>query len=215
MKGQDNAETYTTVIKTIQGEKTAFGLTPNEMFVDLPVTRPNYVRVREGHLLQEGDVLTKEVEKTEGSEIRSAALKKWEVVEITPDTVRGKDVEGDAEETWEREWVEQQLATGGLSTNLTDFDRISIHQIGSGEQAVSNYETAEQTSDEPRLIVLVYGNNGQKFGLTYRFVGRDTDTEIELVQYDRLPEGVDADLRKTFDERVQEALTRDGYHVQE
>ncbi|MFC4551818.1 MULTISPECIES: hypothetical protein [Halorussus] len=215
MSKPESTETYTTVIKTIQGEKSAFGTAPDEIFVDLPVNRPNYVRVRKGQLLQEGDVLSKgDAEKAKGSEMRSAALGKWEVVEITPDTVRGRTLDGDAEETWDREWVEQRLATGGMSTDLITFDRISIHRIGNDESGSDGQEDAER-ADEPRLVVLTYGDNGRKFGRTYRFAGRDAETDVELVRADPLPEGVDADVRERFDARVQEALDRDGYRVRD
>lgn len=43
-------------IREIQGARAGVGTAPDELFFDLPITRPIYVRVGEGDHLQEGDV---------------------------------------------------------------------------------------------------------------------------------------------------------------
>lgn len=191
-------------IREIQGARVGVGTAPDEIFLDLPITRPIYVRVGEGDHLQEGDVRARgSFELAEGgSELASTTLRTWEVIEIDPETVTVRDLATDGREQWDREKLEHDLSTGVLSTNLTEFERVSVVETGPWED-----------DEEPaHVTVTAYGNDGRKFTRVYRL--RD-EGSLEYRRQDRsITEFGDA-LRDRFERRIGEALVDDGYSVAE
>jgi hypothetical protein len=201
-------DTHTSVvIRDVQGVEVGVGTAADELFLDLPITRPTYIRVREGDHVQEGDVRARgSFELAEGGdELASTTLRTWEVLEIRPDSVVLRDLASDGREERDREELEGDLATGVVSTNLTDFERVSVTQTGP-------WDDGEEHDTPPHVTVTAYGNDGRKFTRAYRL---EDGTILEYWHQDRsISEFSDA-LRDRFERRVGEALSDDGYTVPE
>lgn len=197
-------------IREIQGARVGVGTAPDELFLDLPITRPIYVRVGEGDRLQEGDVRARgSFELAEGGdELASTTLRTWEVIEIGPETVTVRDLATDGREQWDREKLEHDLSTGVLSTNLTEFERVSVVRTGSWDDDGDDEDDGEPAS----VTVTAYGNDGRKFTRAYRL--RD-DGSLEYRRQDHSIAEFDDTLRDRFERRVGEALVDDGYSVAE
>lgn len=175
-----------------------FGSTPDEIYVERRAGRPAYIRVREGDYVQEGDAFHRE-----WLGVSSPALDTWKVVEITPDRVRGEHVDTGESTEWGRTDLEKGLAVGRHSTNLTDFEVVSVYEAGSW--------SAE--NDRPYVSVVAYGDNGLKYGRRYRFADRESKT-LELWRADEPRGGFTESQAKRLDERVRAALEDDGYRVE-
>ena len=155
-------------------------------------------------MILEGDIRSRKEE-----ELESPSLRKWTIERIGPKTVVGTDQETGEQHEWERESLEKQLAIGGLSTNLTDFDRVNV----TGGAKTLNHE--EETGEES-IIVVLYGNDGRKFTQTYHAINDGTDGDerrVELMESDRRVEMFEPDLRERFDQAVERALRNEGYTV--
>lgn len=192
-------------IREIQGTQVGVGTDPDELFLDLPINRPIYVRVSEGDHVQEGDVRARgSFELAEGGdELASTTLRTWEVVEIGPGTVVLRDLETDGREERDREELEYDLATGVVSTNLTEFERVTVVRTGPWD---------DDSDAPPHVTVTAYGNDGRKFSRVYHL---GEGTSLEYWRQDRaITEFSDA-LRDRFERRVAEALSDDGYSVVE
>lgn len=196
----------TIVTREIQGVMAGIGLDEHEIFIDLPINRPIYIRVREGDHIQEGDVRARGTFElgTGGSELASTTLQTWVVEEIASDVVTVRDLTTDEPEQWDRMECEENLATGVVSTNLTEFERITVIQTGPWD---------EEGSDTPHLTVAAYGNDGRKFSRTYRLLDADSG-EIEQWYQDRSIETFDDNLAIEFERAIETALTEDGYSVE-
>ncbi|NUB90648.1 hypothetical protein HTZ84_14625 [Haloterrigena sp. SYSU A558-1] len=185
------------VSRTIEGTETLVSTEPGEIFVDVPAANARYVRVEEGDTIQEGDIRSRSAE-----ELASESLRKWRIETIGPETVIGTDRETDERREWDREELEQKLAIGGFSTNLSGFERATV----SGPVDESNGES---------VTVTVYGNDSRKFTQTYRPVD-DTDRDerrLELAAADERVETFDDDVRERFESTVALALRNEGYAV--
>ncbi|ELZ15138.1 hypothetical protein C477_18160 [Haloterrigena salina JCM 13891] len=185
------------VSRTIEGAETLVSTEPGEIFVDVPAANARYVRVEEGDTVQEGDIRSRSAE-----ELASESLRKWRIETIGPETVIGTDRETDERHEWNREELEQKLAIGGFSTNLSGFERATVS--GPGDE--SNGES---------VTVTVYGNDSRKFTQTYRPVD-DTDRDerrLELAATDERVETFDDDVRERFESTVALALRNEGYAV--
>lgn len=195
----------TTVTREIQGTVAGIGLDENEIFIDLPINRPVYIRVREDDHIQEGDVRARGTFELGdgGSELASTTLQTWAVEEITSEAVTVRDLTTDEPEQWNRTDCEENLATGVVSTNLTEFERVSIVRTGPREG---------EDGGTPHVTVTAYGNDGRKFSRTYRLLDADAGT-IEHWHQDRSIETFDDNLAIEFERRVEAALTEDGYAV--
>lgn len=198
-------ERTTIVTREIGGMTAGVGTDGHEIFIDLPINRPIYIRVREGDHVQEGDVRARGTFElgSGGSELASTTLQTWVVESISPETVTVRDLATDEPERWDREECEENLATGVVSTNLTDFERVSVVQSGPWD---------DDGDGDPHVTVTAYGNDGRKFSRTYRFV----DTEIDALEYwhqDRSIETFDENLAAHFERRIEQALAEDGYSV--
>jgi hypothetical protein len=196
----------TVVTREIGGVTAGIGTDDEVIFIDLPITRPIYIRAREGDHIQEGDVRARGTFElgAGGSELASTTLQTWVVEGITPETVTVRDVATDEPEKWDRVDCEENLATGVVSTNLTAFERVSIVRTGPWDDGVDR--------GEPHVTATAYGNDGRKFSRTYRLLDPDTD-RIEQWHQDRSVETFDENLALEFERRLEDALETDGYTV--
>ncbi|WP_247000046.1 hypothetical protein [Halosolutus gelatinilyticus] len=181
--------------RTIEGVEALVSTDSGEIVLDVPAANPRYIRIEEGDTVQEGDIRARTAE-----ELASGSLRKWTIETIGPTTVIGTERETGERREWDRESLERKLATGGLSTNLTDFERVNV----SGQ------------SDVDDVTVTAYGNDSRKFTQTYRPVDSDgdgTERRLELTEPDERVETFDPDLRGRFDRAVELALRNDGYAI--
>ncbi|UTF53597.1 hypothetical protein [Natronosalvus rutilus] len=190
--------------RTIEGVEALVSTESGEVFIDVPAANPRYIRVEEGDVIQEGDARSRTEE-----ELASDSLRKWTVDTIGPETVIGTDRETDERREWDRESLEQKLAIGSLSTNLTDFERVNV---GGSRPA----DRDDRRSDEQLVTVTAYGNDGRKFTQSYRHIDVDEggdERRLELAKSEKRIEGFEDDLRKEFNEAVELALRNEGYAV--
>ncbi|WP_440766210.1 hypothetical protein [Natronorubrum sp. DTA7] len=185
------------VPRSIEGTETLVSTESGEIFVDVPAANARYVRVEEGETVQEGDVRSRSAE-----EVASESLRKWTIETIGPETVIGTDQKTGERREWEREALEQKLAIGGLSTDLTGFERVNV----SGET---------NTSDRNSVTVTVYGNDSRKFTQTYHPISDsgDEDRRLELTEADNRVKTFEASLRERFDHAIEFALRNEGYAI--
>lgn len=185
--------------RTIDGVEALVNTESGEIFIDIPAVTPRYISAEEGDVLREGDVRSRKQ-----NELDSPTLRKWTITEIRPDAVVGTDQETGERHEWERESLEKQLAVGGLSTNLTSFDRMSVV---SGVNPTQARETSEES-----IVVVLYGNDGRTFTQTYQVDGADGDERlVELLEPDKRAETFEPILRKRFDQAIEHALRTEGY----
>ncbi|WP_435194763.1 hypothetical protein [Natronomonas sp. EA1] len=206
----DENRTTTATTKRFKGFDARFGTDPAEIYIELRMGSPAYIHLRAGEYLQEGDVFHREQ-----LGVRSPTLDTWEVVEITPERVVGRDIETGDTVTWDRETVEKGLAIGRYSTNLTDFEWVSVYQVGRWD----DYDPEEgdagtRHAEQPYVSVVAYGDNGRKYGRRYRFAEPEAG-ELYLWREDRPFGGFDETVVERLDERVREALEAEGYTVVE
>ncbi|WP_435064910.1 hypothetical protein [Halobaculum sp. EA56] len=210
--GERGSTTERTRTTTVDGDRARIGTDPSEIYIELRLGSPAYIHVREGDYLQEGDPFRRE---RVGAD--APTLDTWEVTEITPETVVARDLDTDEAVTMDRETVERRLATGEYSTNLTDFEWVSVYQVGDWDE----YDPEGDRDDadtrytgRPYVSVVAYGDNGLKYGRRYRFVEPDS-TEVYLWKEDRPLRGFDGDVEDLLDRRIRAALEADGYAVVE
>ena len=184
--------------QTIDGVEAISNLDPGELFLDIPANTPRYIRVQEGDQIQEGDVRTQTSQTMD-----SQTLSKWRIVDISTETVTGEDVETGESKEWDREWLIQHLGTGGFSVELTDFNRVSVSEI-TGLDRPHTDDPADEAN--PRVIVTVYGNNGQRFTQLYSATESGEWDSLSLEKRDRDVEAFSEELRETFDAAVAEAI---------
>lgn len=204
----DSKETTTKTIKRIKGIDARFGTDPDELRIELRMGSPSYIHLKVGDYLQEGDAFHREQ-----LGLTPPTLDTWEVIEITPELVVGRDIDTGEEVAWDRAQVETGLAIGEYSTNLTDFEWISVYQVGDWD----DYDPDEEDSGtrytgRPYVSVVAYGDNGLKYGRRYRFVEPES-TELTLWKADRPLRGFPEEVEARLDERVRAALESDGYVV--
>ena len=193
------------VSRTIEGVETLVSTESGEIFIDVSAANARYLRVEEGDTVQEGDIRSRTAE-----ELAAESLGKWTIETIGPETVIGTDQETGDRREWDRESLEQQLAIGGLSTNLTDFERVQVIE----EPNTSNQEGRHPEGES--VTVTVYGNDSRKFTQTYRLIGDDAgddERRLELTESDERVNRFETDLRDRFDKAVELALRNEGYAV--
>ncbi|WP_331232324.1 hypothetical protein [Natronorarus salvus] len=196
----DDDFTRTLAPRTIEGTESLVSTDPGEIFLDMPATSPRYIRVREGEIVQEGDIRSRDER-----ELESVALRKWNIEEIGTKTVIGTSTETGEQREWDRESLEHRLGIGTFSTDLTNFERVSVTE-----------SEGEDDDHPPVVIVVVYGNNGTKFIQRYRIVedGMENDNrQLELYRSDRATEAFDEDIHEQFVRSVERALRGEGYAV--
>lgn len=185
--------------RTIGGTEVLVSTETDEIFLDVPATGQDYIRIVEGELIREGDVRARH-----DSDLDSPTLQAWRVDEITAERVRGPNIDTGDPKEWDRESLEQKLADGTLSTDLTDFERADVPQ-----------QTETDSGDPPEVTVTIYGNNGQRFQQTFHPAdGSETsDRQLELAHSDPKVDAFDDALRKKFMRAVEIALRSEGYAV--
>ncbi|WP_254769304.1 hypothetical protein [Salinilacihabitans rarus] len=184
--------------QTIDGVEARITLDPGELFLDLPVQTPRYIRVQEGDRIQEGDVRTQTRETMD-----SQTLSEWTIDDISVDAVTGTHVETGESREWDREWLIQHLGTGGFSVELTDFNRVSVSETTGLRPAQSD---AQSGTVAPHVIVTAYGNDGQRFTQLYSATEADDWDSLRLVDQDRHVREFSEELRERFDAAVARAI---------
>ncbi|XVH32219.1 hypothetical protein ACNS7O_03280 [Haloferacaceae archaeon DSL9] len=188
----------TTVIRTIGGVDALVNTEPGEIFLDLPATSPRYIRVREGDFIQQGDVQTRTT-----AEMSGPRLTKWRIESISEDTVTGTTLDTGETKEWERASLEVHLGTGEFSAELTTFDRVSVTET---EEWDTRYSIEGAEEKRPYVIVVVYGNNGEKFTQLYAATESGNWDSLQVVQTDRNAEKFDDELLDHFTDVVREAI---------
>ena len=192
------------ISRTIEGVEALVDTESGEIFIDVPADDPRYIRLEEEGTVREGDIRSR-AEK----ELESPSLRKWTVETIGRETVVGRDQETGERHEWDRESLEKQLATGGLSASLTDFDRVNVIEG-------SNASNSEGSADAESVIVAVFGNDGRRFMLTYRPVDDDAGGDgrrVELTDSDEQVKAFAPDLRERFEQAVERELRSEGYRI--
>lgn len=202
--------TTETTTRRFEGFDARFGTDPDEIYLELRLGSPAYVHLREGDYLQEGDAFHREQIGTD-----SPTLATWEVVDITPATVVGRDVATGEGVAMDRADVEQGLAVGRYSTNLTEFEWVSVYQVGDWDDYDPDDEgSGTRYTGRPYVAVVAYGDNGLTYGQRYRFVDPDAD-ELVLWKVDRPIRGLPDEVAEQLDARVRTALEAEGFVVTE
>ncbi|WP_224333688.1 hypothetical protein [Haloprofundus halobius] len=176
--------------RTIAGQEARVYLSPDEIRVEWRPGRAVYLGVRVGDRIKNAD-----------RDVASARIDEWEVEEITPERVVGCSLKTGERREWNREALERGLVVGNYATNLTEFATVLVHEIG------------VHGGRDPYVTVVVYGDNGEKYGRRYGFV----DGEQRTVEYRDQDPAVDRlvpEMATVFDELVTQALEDDGYTVQ-
>jgi hypothetical protein len=169
---------------------------------------------RTGEYVQEGDAFRRERIGT------ATPLATWEVTSTTPERVVGTDLESGAGREWEREALERGLLVGEYSTNLTDFEEISVVQIGrwgdddGGDEGDAEVGSGYRYDGRPYVTIVAYGDNGRKYARRYRFVD-DGGGTLELWTQDPAVERFADEIAARLDGRVRAELAVDGYEVRE
>lgn len=203
-----SADITVTESRQYAGYGATFGTDPEEVSIDLRAGSPAYIRLRVGDALLEGDAAHREQHR-----VGAPAVDTWVVVEITPDTVTGRHLETGEETTWPRPDVEKKLAVGTYSTDLTDFERVSVYQVGRHEDHDPDADDADlRYRGRPYVSVVAYGDNGRKYGRRYRFADPEANT-LFLWKQDEPAGGFTPDVEARLDRRVTAALAAEGYRV--
>ena len=183
------------VHRTIQGRDAVVHADPEEIRVEWGVGRPIYFGVRVGDRIKDAD-----------RDVSSPLIDEWSVTEIAPDRVVGVGVDTGERREWDRETLERALAIGNYATNLSAFERVAAHRVGSAPGNQSNLPHA------PYVTVIAYGNNGERYGRRYRFVD-DDERQVTVRDEDAVIGRLPADLRAMLDDRIREILGEDGYEL--
>lgn len=191
--------------RTIDGIDALVNTDPGEIFIDLPASNPRYIRVREGDRIQEGDVSTRTT-----AEMAGPLLTHWVIESITAETVTGTDTDTGETREWDREQLIRHLAIGGYSAELTTFDRVSVTEI---EEWGGRHSTEGTEEVKPYVVVIAYGNNGEKYTQLYAATETGDWGSLEVVQQDTHVQNFSNELRKRFDDAVRKALeVEQRYH---
>ncbi|WP_435361806.1 hypothetical protein [Haloarchaeobius sp. DFWS5] len=188
----------TIVTRTIDGVEALVSVDPAEIFIDLPVSNPRYIRVQEGDRIQEGDVDTQST-----AEMAGPLLTHWVIESITEETVIGRDTKTNETQEWDREQLIQRLGAGEFSTELTTFDRVSVTDL---EDWRGRHTSEGSEEVKPYVVAVVYGNNGGKFTQLYAATEAGDWDSLEVVQQDSHVQAFSDELRTHFDDAVREAL---------
>ena len=215
--------------RTIQGRTVLVHGHPDRVFVERQAGQPVSVGVRVGDRLKAAD-----------ADVSAPRIAEWTVTEITPDRLVGEQVRTGERRAFDRERVERGLVVGNYATNLSAFVRVAVHAVGrpvdehddepgtadgtDGTDGTDDTDGADGTDDgpvhgtgapreQPHVTVVAYGDNGRKYGLRYRSVGRGDDRR--LTPWDESPpvRALDADLRAELFAAAEAALAADSYRL--
>jgi hypothetical protein len=199
-------EAFTVERRTVQGHEALVVQYPDRVSVEWRVGHPRHFGVRVGDRLKDAD-----------ADVSSPRIDEWLITEITPDRVVGEHVKTGEAREFDRQRVEQGLIVGNYATNLSAFERVVAHAVGSWE----TYDPEAESTDtrdvvyhgNPYLTVVAYGNNGETYGLRYRYTEPGDAEPVTLWEEDVSVGSLDADLREELAVAVGEALTAEGYTV--
>jgi hypothetical protein len=191
--------------RTIDGIEALVNVDPGEIFIDLPASNPRYIRVQEGDRIQEGDVGTQST-----AEMAGPLLTHWVIESITAETVIGRHTETNETREWDREQLIQRLGAGEFSAELTTFDRVSVTEL---EEWRGRHSPEGSEEVKPYVVVIAYGNNGEKFTQLYAATEAGNWKSLAVVQQDSHVQAFSDELRTHFDDAVREALdVEQRYH---
>lgn len=195
---------YTRIERRIYGGREArVRLDPDEIHVSWHAGQPACYGVRVGDHVKDAD-----------RDVSSPRIAEWEVTEITPERVVGEHVESGERKEWERATLERGLVGGNYATNLSEFETVAVHRVGSWSDH-DDRDDGRGYHGRPYVTVVVYGNNGEDYGRRYRFVEDGNETDVELREQDVSVERLPDELRERFDEVVRETLEAEEYVVHE
>lgn len=194
----DDTIKRTVELRTIDGVDALVNTDSGEIFIDLPASNPRYIRVREGDRIQEGDVSDRTT-----AEMAGPRLTHWVIESITPESVTGTNTDTDETREWDREQLMRRLCVGEFSAELTTFDRVSVTEVEEWPESRSVEGTEEEP---PYVIVIAYGNNGEKFTRLYAAVEVGNWDSLEVVHEDKHVQNFSDELRNQFDAEVGKAL---------
>jgi hypothetical protein len=192
---------------TVQGHEALVVRRPDRVSVEWRPTHPRYFGVGVGDRLKDAD-----------ADVSSPRIDEWEVTEITPDLVVGEHVGTGTRREFDRQRVERGLVVGNYATNLSDFARVVVHPVGSWETYDADADTDADAAGvvyrgTPYLTVVAHGNNGETYGLRYRYTDAGDPDSVTLWEEDVSVGGLDASLRTRLTTAVEAALTAEGYTV--
>ncbi|WP_254536095.1 hypothetical protein [Halomarina litorea] len=151
--------------------------------------RPWFVRVAEGDLLWEGD---REPVQT---------LRAWEVERVGGRRVDVVERRTGDRQTLDRRWVERQLATGAMSTNLGGVEWVRLREWPHPDGGTY-------------LTALAHGDNGRTYLRRYRPVD-DAGRVVELWTDDPAARWLTDAGRATLDHGVTTAIATTGATLRE
>ena len=198
----DSEGAFSVERRTVQGHVALVARYPDHVSVEWRPTHPVYFGVHVGDRLKDAD-----------ADVSSPRIDEWEVTEITPELVVGEHVRTGDRREFDRRRVEQGLIVGNHATNLSGFARVVAHAVGSWETYDPDAETGTVYRGHPYVTVVAYGNNGQTYGLRYRYTEPGTSESVTLWEEDVAVGNLDADLRAQLAVSVEAALTAEGYAV--
>lgn len=187
--------------RIVQGREALVRTVPDEIYIHWRPGRPVYFGVKVGDRIKDAD-----------RDVESVHITEWDVTEITPEQVVGVNQKTGERAEWDRRELEQALILQRYATNLSDFATVVVHTVGNWVEYEAAMDAGEPAR-EPCLGVIVFGNNGEKYGRRYRFTEPGEIEEVELLDQDLSIERLTPELQAKLDETVQQALEEDGYTV--
>lgn len=193
---------YTRIERRIIGGREArVRLDPDQLYLEWRAGRPAYYSVHVGDHIKDA-----------ARDLSSPRIREWEVTEITPERVRGTDTRTGVEREWNRKRLETGLVHGNYATNLSSFETVAVHRVGSWADH-RDTEHGRGYHGVPYVTVIAYGNNGEDYGCRYRFLREGDESHVSLRERDLDSERLAPALRTALDEAVRVALEDDGYLV--
>lgn len=189
--------------RTIQGHKALVVRYPDRVSVEWRAGHPVYFGVQVGDLLKDAD-----------ADVSSPRIDEWAVVEITPDLVVGEHVKSGDRREFDRHRVEQGLIVGNYATNLSAFERVVVHAVGDWDTYDPDAGDGVIYRGNPYVTVVAYGNNGETYGLRYRYPEEGNPERVTLWEEDVAVGKLGADLRADLATAVEAALADEGYTVE-
>ena len=106
--------------------------------------------------------------------------------------------------------ADSALGAGEFSAELATFDRVSVTEI---DEWGGRHSPKGAEEVKPSVVVIAYGNNGEKFTQLYAATDAGDWGSLEVVQQDSHVQAFSDELRTHFDDAVREALeVEQQYH---
>ncbi|WP_227377137.1 hypothetical protein [Haladaptatus halobius] len=135
--------------------------------------------------------------------MKGPRLTRWRIESISTDTVVGTDIDTGDPQEWEREWLVQRLGGGEFSVELATFDRVSVTEI---DEEQEKHPVENINKPKPHVVVVAYGNDGEKFTQFFAATEPKNWDSLEVVQQDEHVQNFSDELRRRLDEAVYKAL---------